>query len=253
MIDDNNKMKDVCKKHNFDFESIKVIPFSGIIPEFDINVPTIFYGGTGWINNIYNKHPNHKGIFFNPESTFTFWINKYKEKALNYGAVETTFKKIASENYPDDKLFFIRPVSDLKDFNGCVMEFRDIKLWKDKISSYASNLDTIPIVVGEAHGISYEWRLFILNGKVITGSQYRTYCVLNVRPNVPQEVIDFAEDQSKIYSPSDLFVMDVCKSGTELYILEIGCFNSAGFYASDLEKLMCEASKHVEKLYEKIT
>jgi hypothetical protein len=112
MIDDNNKMKDVCKKHNFDFESIKVIPFSGIIPEFDINVPTIFYGGTGWINNIYNKHPNHKGIFFNPDSTFTFWINKYKEKALNYGAVETTFKKIANENYPDDKLLFIRPVAE---------------------------------------------------------------------------------------------------------------------------------------------
>ena len=247
---DNTKIETICKKHGLDYEGIKVIPFSGDIPDFDQSVPTTFYGGTGWINNIYNKHPNHKGIFFNPDSVFTYWIKKYGEKALNCGAIETTFADIIDAKYQDDEQLFVRPVSDQKDFNGGVMSFGEIKLWRDKIRSYVSDLDYLPIIVGQAHGVAYEWRLFILNGKVITGSQYRTYCVLNVQPNVPQEVIDFAEAQAKVYSPEAVFVMDVCKSGTELYVVEIGCFNSAGFYASNLEKIVCEVSKHVENLYE---
>jgi hypothetical protein len=62
-------------------------------------------------------------------------------------------------------------------------------------------------------------------------------------------VIDFAEEQAKVYSPADVFVMDVCKSGDGLYVIEIGCFNSAGFYASDLEAIMCQVSEHVEDIW----
>lgn len=247
---DNVKMKNICEKHGFDFEGVKVIPFSGMVPDHDPSVPTIFYGGTGWINNIYTKYPDHRGIFFNPESVFTFWINKYKHDALNYGAIETNFDKLSKEDYPDDKMFFIRPVSDQKEFSGSVMKFADIKLWSDKIFTDVPDFGSTPIVVGEPYGLGYEWRLFILNGKVVTGSQYRTYYVTNVKPSLPQEVIDFAEKQAKVYSPSSLFVMDVGKNGDDLYVIEIGCFNSAGFYASDLETLMCEVSKHVEELYE---
>lgn len=247
---DHVKMEKICKKHGFDFEGVKVVPFSGTIPDFDPNIPTIFYGGTGWINNIYNKHPNHKGIFFNPDSIFTFWTKKYGRSALNHEATETTFTKLSEANYDDDERFFIRPVSDQKEFSGGIMTFGDIKQWCEKIFTDVPDLGDLPIIIGEPFGLAYEWRLFILNGKVITGSQYRTYYVRNVQASLPQEVIDFAEAQAKVYSPTDMFVMDVCKSGDGLYVIEIGCFNSAGFYASDLEAIMCQVSEYVESLHE---
>lgn len=246
---DNVRMEKICKKHGFDFEGVKVVPFSGEVPDFNPDVPTIFYGGTGWINNIYQKHPNHKGIFFNPESVFTHWAEKYQSKALNYGAIDTTFEEISKENYDDDKIFFIRPVSDQKEFAGGIMTFGDIKLWCEKIFTDVSHLGTLPIIVGEPYTLAYEWRLFLLNKKVITGSQYRTYFVRNTSSKVPQEVIDFAEEQAQIYSPTDIFVMDVCKTAGNLYVIEVGCFNSAGFYDSNLEAIMCKTSEYMESIW----
>jgi hypothetical protein len=243
---DNKRIEDICRKHGFGFEGVKVIPFSGIIPEFDFNVPTIPYGGTGWINNIYIKYPNHRGIFFNPESVFTNWLNKYK--TLNYGALETTFGEVADALYLDDDLLFIRPVSDQKEFSGGVMLFKDIKQWRDKIITDVIELKDLPIIVHEPYQLSHEWRAFVLSGKVITGSQYRTYHVLNTKAGLPQDVLEFVEEQAKIYSPAEVFVMDVCKTAGELYVLEVGCFNSAGFYESDLERIVCEVSNYVEKL-----
>jgi hypothetical protein len=234
------KIKEACKKYGHEFIGVKVLPFSDDVPIAKDN--EIYYGGTGWINKIYNKNPSANGIFFNPESIFTYWVDKYKDKALNYMAFETTLNKLSSISYKDDKLFFIRPVSDLKDFNGSVMRFKDIKNWKKMININCPNFGDLPIVVNEPYGIANEWRLFIINKKVITGSHYRSYGVLHVYPNLPDRIIKFAEEQANIYSPNDVFVMDICESDKNIYIIEIGCFNSAGFYDSNIDKIVREVS-----------
>ena len=244
--DDSNWIRKVCEKFGYTFEGFKVIPFSGNIPEVT-DEPTIFYGGTGWINKIFEKYPDCSGIFFNPISIFSYWTKKYGDKALNFEASMTTFEKVVKEDYPDDHKFFIRPESDLKEFSGGVMSFGDIKDWSKKIFTDVPDLGTLPIVVGEPYGLAYEWRLFMVDGKMCTGSQYRTYYVRNTSPHVPPEVIEFAEEQAKIYSPAPVFVMDVCRCGGKFYIIEIGCFNSAGFYDSDIEKIVHDVSSYVLK------
>jgi hypothetical protein len=246
--EDTNKIKSACEKFDLLFEGVKVVPFSNDIYEVDLSVPAIFYGGTGWINKIYEKY-KPLGIFFNPESVFTYWIEKYKENALNYGAKQTTLEELSQENRPDNEPLFVRPVKDLKEFNGGVMYFRDIRDWANKIYCVAENYGKIPIVAGEPYRISREWRLFILEGKVITGSQYRLYSILNVKPEVPQEVVDFAEEQAKVFSPTPAFVMDIGESNKNLYVIEIGCLNSAGFYASNIDKIVCEVSNYLEKIW----
>lgn len=244
--DDPKWIKDACDKFGYEYEGFKVIPFSDKIPDKPDN-KTIFYGGTGWINKIYEMYPGTPGIFFNPESTFPFWVDKYKENALNYGAMVTTFEEISKKDFPDDERFFIRPISDLKEFSGDVMTFGDIKEWAEKIFTDVPDLGTLPIVVGEPYGLAYEWRLFIIEGKVCSASQYRTYYVRNTRAGAPDDVIEFAEAQAEIYSPAPVFVMDVCKSGGKPYIIEIGCVNSAGFYDCDIEKIVHDISKYLVK------
>jgi len=211
----------------------------------------IFYGGTGWINKVYERYPGLPGIFFNPENTPSHCAKVYGEKSLNHDARLTTFKKLAEEDHNDDERFFIRPDSDLKEFSGGVMKFGDIKNWCNKIFTDVPDLGDLSILIGEPYGLSYEWRLFMINGKYCTGSQYRTYYVLNKSPVVPDEVIKFAEEQAEVYSPSEVFVMDIGKSGGDLYIIETGCFNSAGFYDSDINKIVKEVSEFlVGKYYE---
>jgi len=60
--DDPNWIRKACEKHGYEFKGVKVVPFSDEIvePENDF---TIFYGGTGWVNKIYEKFPTHRGIF----------------------------------------------------------------------------------------------------------------------------------------------------------------------------------------------
>jgi hypothetical protein len=242
---DSNIIKDACKKFGFLFEGVKVIPFSSDIPNISGNDMPIYYGSTGWVDRIYNEYPSAPGVFFNPESVFTYWTDKYGAKSLNFGAKETTFKKIVSEQHSDDERFFIRPISDQKEFSGSIMSFGDIKEWSNRIQSDVPDLENLPIIIAEPCGIAKEWRLFMINGKVCTGSRYRTYFVRNTDPYVPDNVIEFAEEQAKIYSPVPIFVMDIAESAKNLFIIEIGCFNSAGFYDSDIEKIVHDVSHYV--------
>jgi hypothetical protein len=97
-------------------------------------------------------------------------------------------------------------------------------------------------LVAEPVGISHEWRLFIVEGEVISGSRYRSDGKLVVAPGLPLGVIRFAENRIKDYVPSKVFVMDIGLS-VDYYVIEIGCFNSAGFYAADIDKVVDAVSE----------
>ncbi|WP_212006520.1 ATP-grasp domain-containing protein [Chitinophaga sp. HK235] len=98
------------------------------------------------------------------------------------------------------------------------------------------------VLVSEPYNIAYEWRLWIVNKKVITASQYRKYFQLNKKPGCPAAVIEFAEARCQEYTPNDIFVMDVCLCGDEYFIVECGCMNSAGFYKGDIERIVKEVT-----------
>ena len=75
-------------------------------------------------------------------------------------------------------------------------------------------------------------------GEVITGSHYRTYGHLKVSKDLPKEVIEFAKIQVDKWSPSVVFAIDIARCGNNLYVVEANCFNSSGFYDSDINKLV---------------
>jgi len=150
-----------------------------------------------------------------------------------------------------DKQFFIRPVKDLKEFTGDVMEFQDVVRWEQKIR-YLPGCDNNPtltpateIAVSEPVGIAHEWRLFIVDGKVSSGSHYRSYMKLEVKAGVPENVRQFAEEMCKTWTPEKVFVMDVGESAGNLYVIECNCFNSSGFYQSDIDRIIEDVSRMV--------
>lgn len=51
-----------------------------------------------------------------------------------------------------------------------------------------------------------------------------------------------------IYQLADCFVIDVCLCDDEWKIVECGCINSAGFYKSDLHRLIMELEFFYNKL-----
>ena len=251
-------LKGGCEAIGVDHIEVKVIPFSDELPTFPKDKKSIFYGSTTMMYNVYRDSNLNEGLFFDEE---TFTMEKYFSfwgvHMLNYDAGLTSFRELMKKNYEPEQLLFIRPNDDSKSFAGEVVEFSRIEIWYNNLIGYENvklDLDT-KIVAGEPYNIKKEWRLWIVNKKVIASSQYKDGQTLKKVINAPQEVIDFAEARCNEYTPHDVFVMDICLCGDELFILECGCVNSAGFYAADVHKIVLDITEYFLKktMFKKLT
>lgn len=240
-------ISDACQKLGLPCSFVERIPFSKDLPNVPANVPTIFYGSTRFINLVFSSKKWSPAAFFDPETFLaTVWGPAYGEHWLNHGSKITTLGELTWKPYSPDRLFFVRPVRDLKEFTGGVWSFGQLCRWNSgllKADLGNEQLINIPIVVGDPWGISKEWRLFIKDNKVLSASQYKVNDKLNIDANVPKEVLDFGEQMATTFSPHRIFILDICESANNLYVLELGCVNSAGFYAADVYKIVEEISK----------
>jgi ATP-grasp domain, R2K clade family 3 len=240
-------LRKACQKIKVDCHPIDIIPFSNSLPEFPKDKRTIFYGSTTTMYLVYQDNNYNEGLFFN-EQTFSIenYLDKWKENMLNFGAKVMTVGQLSALNYENDKLLFIRPDADSKSFSGEVKRFDEIDNWFERVKTFEDmdiTKDT-KIIIAEPYHITSEWRLWIVNGKVVTASKYRENFKLKKENGCPQNVIEFAELRCKEYKLHDVFVMDIGLCGDTLYIIECGCMNSAGFYNADIDKIVSSVTEY---------
>ncbi len=96
----------------------------------------------------------------------------------------------------------------------------------------------------EPSTITREWRLFIVDGKPVAASQYRSNGRLKIESHAPSAVLQFAEQMCDIWTPCDLFVIDICEQDGNYYIVELNAMNCAGFYACDVEAIVQSVAEH---------
>lgn len=97
------------------------------------------------------------------------------------------------------------------------------------------NEDAI-IQVAKPKHIQKEIRLWIVGGKVITGSYYRLGDRFHLNEQIEDDAIDFANKVISKGEMADAWVLDICMSNDEWKIVETGCINHAGFYKSNIGK-----------------
>jgi len=249
--DDLFGLRNGCANNNIPFVEVKVIPFTNELPDFEINSCNIYYGSTTFNDLIYRNEMTRGGLFFDPE-TFSIenYIDKWGKHMLNYDASVTTFKDLIDCKYDSQKLLFIRPNDDSKSFAGEVKRFVEISEWYEKLKNISNiNLSLeSKIIVSEPYNLKSEWRLWIINKKVLTASKYREYFKLSKQQGCPAEVVSFAEQRSREYTPHDIFVMDICLSGDDYYIVECGCMNGAGFYKADIDKIVKSVTEYFREV-----
>lgn len=238
--DDVEAIKRACGKYGHTFEGVEVIPFSDDLPDVDNGVPTIFYGATKWIERIHEKGDWAPGTFLNPSSVCSVWMPIYGDMVLNNDGV---FARLGSEETVDiakklscDGLVFVRPDRDNKAFNGQLVREEEILVFSGKV--HGTDLDGEPIMISSPRNIEKEWRLWVLDGKIVSGSQYRRRSRLDISTGYPVELIDMVKGLCNLYSPSRVFVMDFGLYQGDYKVIEIGCFNSAGFYAANIESII---------------
>lgn len=244
---DFQELKKSCLQIGVGFVELDIIPFTPQLPEFDRSRYSIIYGSTTFNGLALKDADLKKGLFFDEKS---FSIENYLEKwswhMLNYDASVTTFNELINNSYSAEKLLFIRPNDDSKSFSGEVKRFDEINDWYQKLKAI-ENTNLSPdskIVVSEPYNIQYEWRLWIVNKKVVASSKYREYFKLKKEEGCPTDVIAFAEERCQQYTPHDVFVMDICLCGDEYFIVECGCMNGAGFYKANIGNIVTNVTEY---------
>lgn len=227
------------------YKTIDIIPFSDDYPDVTWDGPVIAYGSTRFVTNVHNKGRWNPGVFFDHASfTMLACMEHYGEHMLNASAKLTTISDFSRHDFPPDTEIFVRPQRDLKEFEAKLYRAGDIASWFEVICNGDFELapDT-PILVAEPVQIHREWRMFMVNERYCSGSLYMENGALNIDAEVPGEVINFANKMAAIWSPSSAYVMDIADVDEQLKIIEINCFNSSGFYASDIEKILDDVSR----------
>lgn len=239
-VDEIQRLAQTCRDCGQEVAELKHIPFSDELPDLDTEVPTVFYGATSFVTNIAERGNWSPGVFFHePAFRFGACLERLGSKLLNSQAQITTLGELALADYGDEKELFLRPVADTKAFAGNVWRFGDVRDWVAKLERAQTDLSPLTeIVVSEPVGLAVEWRVFLVDGRAVAGSQYRQYHRLVVEPGLSAEVALFAEQAAALYSPAPVFVADITRSGDNLYVVEYNCFNSCGFYAADLAQIV---------------
>lgn len=233
---------------------VEYIPFSEKLPEMNVDGPVIVYGSVNFIQEVQKAGLYPLGVFGDIE-TFTYekWAENYGDMLLNSpdGIQLTTIGQFCSDMREPNEDIFVRPQHDTKSLVGSVWTAGAFKDWCiiAQTGSYAGvNKDT-PIVIAKPYAIEAEWRLFIVDNKVVTVSQYYKNRKLFKLEGAPQDILDFAEKVINKWNPLPVYTLDLCRSAGNCYIVEAQSFNSAGHYACDVKKLAEAVNKVAIKLW----
>lgn len=194
---------------DLDYQYIGIVPFEhSLTTNEELNgLDYIPYGSNELIKKCLEL--GFKGVYFNPE-------NDYQEALQNeVPMLNSQIVTIEELLKLKDEELFVRPIGDLKLFNGQVYQFEELQdLLKTGLtggSSKSGELKLIDkVIISQPQFIEAEYRTFIVNRKVVSICRYKSNGRLNPSKDVPQEAINFAELITKGWLPNDNVVADIC-------------------------------------------
>lgn len=230
---------DQLERQNVQFELVKLIPFDHVLQP-DVN-PTdnVFVCGSTSLGNVAKSKGWTPGYFDN-NLNMEIVTEKYGDQMLNSDMIVSKFKDVS----PEWDRFFIRPCSDKKEFAGQVMNKGEFSNWQEKIivldgtSSWTSLTGDDDVMIAPVVHIFSEYRFFVVDGKVITGSLYKQGNRVYYSNQVDKEVYDYAQSMVGVWQPDRAFCLDVAVTEKGYSVIEINSINSAGFYECDMGKFV---------------
>jgi hypothetical protein len=215
---------------------VKIVPFSHeLIPEVSPANPVIVCGAYT-LNRIARARGWVPGSFMNENFDQARW--PYGANLLNHEQVHTTMAEATMAWDP----FFCRPALDSKSFSGQVFTWEEFARWRDGVVAMTDEFRTLMpdtrIVMSPVRDILREYRFFVVDGRVVTGSMYRIGNRVRSSPDVDPDMLAFARARVEEWQPDRAFVLDVALTDDGPKVIELNNANSAGFYACNVGKIV---------------
>jgi hypothetical protein len=216
---------------------VKLRPFvHEIEPEVSPEGPVFVCGGTG-LRNVARRKGWRPG-YFDDNLDYRLLLLNYGDRMLNHDAQVGPLKDVRCRG----ELVFVRPVDDDKRFAGQVMSRAEFADWRERVialegqSTYATLTGDDLVVLASPKPIHAEYRFYVVDGVVITGSLYKRGARVHYSPHVDDHVRAYAQDCANQWCPNRAFCLDIADTPDGLRVLEINAINSSGFYACDMGK-----------------
>lgn len=148
---------------------------------------------------------------------------------------------------------FVRPNDVTKAFTGRVIKARDFDHEINSLNQIEKIDPEMLCVVAPPREIKGEFRTVIVDGEVVTGSEYRWDDKLDIRIDVDERCLRLAEEVAKHpWQPDRVYVCDVALEETEwgeerARLIELNSFSCAGLYACDTRKIVEAVSRAANK------
>lgn len=209
------------------------------VPDLEIDPnQNIMICGAMSLGRIARKKGWFPGQFMNENMNHVKWCQHWGRYLLNYDAKVCRFADV--EWWYGD--FFIRPTNDGKDFSGTVTTWPEFLKWRKLVFDFPNdglnlNADT-EVMVSPLKKIYSETRYFVVDGKIITGSQYKLGKRVVYSEACDDLNREFAQSMINIWQPDRAFVIDIADTPDGFKIIECNTFNSSGFYACDVSAIV---------------
>ncbi len=254
------KFIEALERLGSDFLVVKPIPFTNIImpasfdsfsqniedvpePYIDTTQKVIAFGATS-LSRVAKARGWTPGTYLTDAFDFETWRDGFgTENILNAESIVARISDPMNVTRMSDTLF-VRPVDDSKAFTGITMSKYDFFDWIQSISQIEEEEfqplhKNTKIAVANYKEIYSEYRMFIVDGKIVTGSMYKlgnNFTQLEVKDNYNLEW--FTADMINRWQPAPAFVIDIADTPDGFKVIEINNINSAGFYAADPQKIV---------------
>jgi hypothetical protein len=209
------------------------------LPDYDPERDDVFVFGAIKLARIVKKKGWYPGSMMNENHDYMVYKEHYRENLLNWDS--QIFKTSDKFDWQPGERKFIRPTQDTKSFTGTVFtesewdEFIENQLYNYKSEIF--NEETL-IQVSTVKDIYKEIRFWVVDGKIITGSQYRLGNQTIYDDQYEEEAVEFAQSMIDRFQLARAFVIDVCLTDNGWKIVECGCINCAGFYKANLQRVI---------------
>lgn len=167
-----------------------------------------------------------------------------RKDMLNTGQIIPLVDAIKFFKQQDPRsMWFLRPSEDRKQFVGQTINAMNAHEWLEDAMNCASSGSYqlpahTPLVISEPKEIYAEWRWFIVDGQVVSGSMYRCHDQLKLERSLDTDLIAEAQCKADGWLPHPCCVMDLALTKKGLFVIEFNTINSSGFYDHDVESIM---------------
>lgn len=181
------------------------------------------------------------GSFINENFHVRAWVQNLGHDLLS--AFNVIPLDMFAELFGDADLpLFVRPCNDDKAFTGTVLHVGEAQAWVEARMEEAEQSGRFPadleIAVASCVEILGEFRFFVVDGRIVTGSRYKLGSQVLYTDEIPPHVMTFAQAMVDKWQPARAFVIDIAETHDGPRVIEINNFNSAGFYACNVGKIV---------------